>query len=131
MKNWKAIPMVFSAVVFLFGIELTACVPSTNAKAGPGADKVGWVDEGLRILEVKRADAETGPVIRGAVLNTSPRVLSYAEVNITLIDAIGRPISTTSACTTMVEPQAIWKWEAPVYAEGVADFQVVSVVRRY
>ncbi len=131
MKRRQAILIILYAAVLLFGTVLFGCMPSRNARDRTSGGGVIWVDEGLEILDARRVNGDAGPVIRGVVRNTSSDVFSYTEVDVILIDAIGRPISTTSACRSMLKPWTTWNWEAPVNAEGVADFQVVRVVRRY
>ncbi len=88
------------------------------------------IDHGLEVLEATVIMTEQGAVIKGTIFNSSSRTYSYSEIDITLVDPLGRPIAPASASRKDLKPKETWCWTVPTTCENVADFEIVRVLAR-
>jgi hypothetical protein len=115
-------------IAVVLGVTLFGCMPKSPVDRASVSCRVDRVDQGLEVLEATLTFTEQGPAIKGTIRNNSPRICSYAEVDVTLIDPAGRPIAPTCARIKDFKPGAIWYWTLPVACDNIADFEIVRVL---
>ena len=63
----------------------------------------------------------------GSIVNTTNRQRFGVKVELELFDADGKPVATTSDYVGVIEPNAAWKFNAPVVEKTAASAKIASI----
>ena len=73
-------------------------------------------------------DTYTG-FVKGKIVNTTGKKITYAQVEINLFDETGAQVGSTMANINNFEPNAVWKFEAPVLVQSAVSAKIAGITK--
>ena len=114
--------MVGCAALFSTGVDTTTEMETeTKVENNSAEAKYEFVEE------PKMVEKDYSTYIVGTIKNNSGMEKGYIEVSFTLYDADGNNIGTAFTNTNNLKEDGTWKFEAMVFEDNVASFELNEV----